>query len=496
MISFCLYGWPIFSRKISMNEIFLDFIVIGSGPGGSMSFKLISDAGLSVTMLERGDYWQNSDKHQGRISAISEYYERGGVVPVLGRNIFTFGQADVVGGGSIINGGLMWRPPDSVLRNWRLNNYLSADVTEIDNWLGVIEQLMEVKESTEAPFTNLDSAKIKEISLAQGWKCVPARRALNGCQLSNRCGSVCISGAKRDVYTSIIAPTLKQSAAQFEPNFRVDTIKRFKTGYAVHGVNLTTGAGKIYLASNVIVACGPINSLNLLRKSKLIRKRKLPIGFHLNLKVLVKFSDDVNATSGTMFTQQIQEFIDEGVLLMPTNFSMEYLPLYFPGLPNEVWSDILESKSKWGVYTIQIRPDNYGKLLGFGSRYIPTYSLNNSTYDLILNYLEIFAGAFLNSGAEKIYLPDTNYSKIRKTDCIGQVIRLIRSRDLRLSSVHAMSSLPLGRTDIISAVGELKNHHGIFIRDASILPTLLGESPQETIMLLSALLTSQILDRS
>jgi choline dehydrogenase-like flavoprotein len=53
-----------------------------------------------------------------------------------------------------------------------------------------------------------------------------------------------------------------------------------------------------------------------------------------------------------------------------------------------------------------------------------------------------------------------------------------------ISSVHAMSSLPMGTSNknLVNTSGQLGNFKNLYVADASILPTTIGESPQGTIM--------------
>ena len=47
--------------------------------------------------------------------------------------------------------------------------------------------------------------------------------------------------------------------------------------------------------------------------------------FHINLKFVVEHTDVLNSSNGTMFTHQVQEFIADKMLIMPTNFSRKSL---------------------------------------------------------------------------------------------------------------------------------------------------------------------------
>ena len=54
-------------------------------------------------------------------------------------------------------------------------------------------------------------------------------------------------------------------------------------------------------------------------------------------------------------------------------------------------------------------------------------------------------------------------------------------------SVHGMSSMPMSKHDnqFLNCQGRSRNIHNLYIADASILPTNIGESPQGTIMAFS-----------
>ena len=62
-----------------------------------------------------------------------------------------------------------------------------------------------------------------------------------------------------------------------------------------------------------------------------------------------------------------------------------------------------------------------------------------------------------------------------------EFIRVKNLNRLDMLSVHHMSSLPLGEK-IVDLDGSLRGFPNIFIADASLLPSIVGESPQLTIM--------------
>lgn len=124
-----------------MNQFDFDYLVIGSGFGGSVSALRLSEKGYSVAVLERGKRWASGDFPRTNWN-IRKY--------LWAPKLFCYGiQAitflrDVmvlhgsgVGGGSLVYAGTLLVPPDSVfedprwrsLGNWKENlapHYASA----------------------------------------------------------------------------------------------------------------------------------------------------------------------------------------------------------------------------------------------------------------------------------------------------------------------------------------------------------------------------------
>ena len=86
-----------------------DNIIIGSGVAGSLIAKRLTANRKSVLLIEAGDEF---DPEQSIVKSIFSNYWNGGILPMMGPFNVPFGQAKVLGGGSIINGALFWRLPE------------------------------------------------------------------------------------------------------------------------------------------------------------------------------------------------------------------------------------------------------------------------------------------------------------------------------------------------------------------------------------------------
>src|SRR5262245_47146509 len=93
------------------------YLVVGTGPGGSVAGERLAAAGRDVLFLEEG-VWPAA--HEPRIlESMQKFYRYGSFLPLLGRPMVRFAEGVAVGGGSVINGGVIHRPPQWVLESWQ-----------------------------------------------------------------------------------------------------------------------------------------------------------------------------------------------------------------------------------------------------------------------------------------------------------------------------------------------------------------------------------------
>ncbi len=91
--------------------------------------------------------------------------------PFLGKPSIAFAEGSCVGGGTVINGGLIWRTPSWILEDWQ-DNYGLEGYGEKDllKYFETVEQDMHVIKSDQEEDANLDSLKLLKASEELGWK--------------------------------------------------------------------------------------------------------------------------------------------------------------------------------------------------------------------------------------------------------------------------------------------------------------------------------------
>ena len=187
-----------------------------------------------------------------------------------------------------------------------------------------------------------------------------------------------------------------------------------------------------------------------------------------------------------MFTHQVQEFLDKGVIIMASNLRKMYLSPILSKLGTKDSKEILNNFKFLGLYTTTLRPSSYGGFLKFPFiNAFPFYFTSTEDLSKLKFSAQMTCKRLFSSGAEYILRPFSKpkfvYSLEEATSCIKNSSK----RDFEFLSVHAMSSIPITHENLVSKEAKVNGIENLYISDASILPSTIGESPQQTIMAFS-----------
>ena len=465
-----------------------EVLIIGSGAGGATAFERLTAAGVDVLMVEEGDWVTTEVLRQPINARLQTLYRNAGIQPILGLPTVIYGEGRVVGGSTEVNGGLLWAPPERVLETW-IAAGLFADVSreELDDAFARIERDLFVHPSELLPGADKASSLLVEGAAALGWSSTRARRAVRSCLRANECGAGCPNGAKQSMSKTYI-PRGIESGGRISPGVSVTRVT------ADHKHNVVTIEAirsndhqRIKIrARDVFLASGALHSPKLL--STLCRApQRRRLGIHLNAKVIAEFPAPIHAQRGTIFTEQIQDFIDEGILLMATNFQPEFLSLGLSTVDTQTTKEIWSSMDSIGMYTVQTRPSAYASIVTMQGRAFPTFRLTNQDKQQLIVGVYRLAEALFAAGALAVRLPLAGLPRATSPGYAHQILLSAPAREWQLTTVHAMSSLPLGnrRHSPFELTGQSRGNPHMWLCDASALPTTVGESPQGSIMLVA-----------
>lgn len=466
-----------------------EYLVVGTGAGGSVAGALLSRAGKDVILLEEGGYHPPESATSNISNMMSLLYRNRGIVPFLGSPTIPFAEACCVGGGTVINGALLWRTPPWILDDWyhrlRVRGYTN---NELECHFNTIEQDLNVVTHNVETDANLDSMYLLAGSKNLGWRTAMAPRAVTECKNINQCATGCPQCHKQSTLENYIPESLNCGARLFS-NCRAKRIIH-SGGVARKLVAQITESCETQTIeiefSHLVLAAGAIQTPHLLRRSKLARRAGRDLQFHMNLKFVALFRDDLWADRGTIFTVQVQEFARQGLLIMASNLQPHYVSTTLAHHGNQAIDHVLHNYSKSAIYVAMIRSESKAHISnGFGDNPIIWYRFDSSDLIKAQHALHRTAELLFQSGAVELYLPISGSGPMRSLSDVDRVVRKVEAKNLEMISVHAMASCPMGldpHNSVVGMDGRLWGINNVLLVDASVLPSSIGESPQGTIM--------------
>jgi cholesterol oxidase len=292
-----------------------DAVVIGSGYGGGVAASRLSRMGLRVAVLEQGRLWRPGDfpttakarlkttRLTGRAPKLGDptslYYLS------VGKGLTVFG-ASGLGGGSLINAGVVLRPNLDRLRKFGWPEDVLSDGLLLEG-MALAEKMLGVAPAPD-PGRFAKFAGMRRMAEAAGRAAqlppmtISHRPGPNvsgvmqyGCRYCGDCWSGCNVGSKNTVGITYIVDAVDHGATILCES-RAQSIARTESGWDVVVQDLTKGGSTRRIeASIVVLAAGTMGTTELLlraQKHGLSLSAKLGEKFSANGDDLV-FADDL-----------------------------------------------------------------------------------------------------------------------------------------------------------------------------------------------------------
>lgn len=459
-------------------QLHCDTLVIGSGPGGSITACLLAEAGREVVMLEEGPYLALESCAPFSRQEMEQKYRNGGLTVAMGKTKIAYVEGRCVGGGSEVNSGLYHRTPPEMLETWR-KEFQVDGLAEQDLRPHFEACEKDVSVSLLPGAAPAASLKLHEGAQKLGWLSqeIPRwfryERGPDGKEQGSRQSMTCT-----------YVPRFLRAGGRLLPNSRALTIRHENNRWLVRAQH---ASGKIIelTAENLFVAAGAVQTPCLLRRSGLTRNIGDHLRLHPTVKLTAQFAEDINAADMGVPVHQVKEFSPR----LSFGCSISSPPYLALGLLDHPAAARAVSKT-W------TRQANFYAMItggGRGSvRTVPGYRDPLVRYQLmpedmrdLADGLHKLAEIMFAAGAQTVFPCVAGLPALKSTDDLRCLPKHLPHGKASLITIHLFSSCPMGENPANCAVDSFGRVHGaknLWVADASLLCTAPGVNPQGSIM--------------
>ncbi|MBI2363292.1 MAG: GMC family oxidoreductase [Elusimicrobia bacterium] len=454
-----------------------DAVVAGSGAGGACVAGRLAAGGMKVLLLERGGPARSGPS---AAAAVRRHYARGGLGAALGSGVLPVPTGSGVGGTTAINSGTCLRTPPELLAGWerRVPGFSAAGFAlRLDEaWAA-----LKVKRAPERTLSG-SSRLVLEGFRRLGVPAEPLDRAEEGCEGSGRCCFVCPRGAKMTSDKAFLDPLPAASRPELWTRSELESVAAPRQG----GVRMTVARGgksETLEAGLVVLACGALETPNLVRSSRLgpeWRRAGDGLSLHPAAKLFGLFPAPVLPAGGVPQGVGAVHPGDAAVRLEGVATPPELTALTMPveGARLRSW---MERRARLATFGLMVKDEARGSVRAPFGRAWPLVRYAPSPLDLrrLGAGMLLAAQALFAAGAERVLLPvNRRRNEASSADEAAEALAGGPSaRELNGMAFHPLGTCGLGR--VVGA--DLRLCPGVYVCDGSVVPESLGVNPQVTI---------------
>jgi len=454
-------------------------LVIGSGPGGSITASALAARGMDVLLLEEGQNLRNDSCAPFSSEEIAQKYRSGGLNPALGNPNIPFVEGCCVGGGSEINSGLYHRTPAEVLANWR-ERYQVRDLQEkdLEPQFEFCEKVLHVQLNPGRVPAAAD--KLKAGADRLGWK---SREVPRWYEYSGPISRERKAQAKRQTMSQTFVPAFLEAGGRLLSGIRAQKLAWENGRWNTIGVR---GSESVQINAEAVFVCaGAVQTPALLRRSGIRKNIGNSLAMHPTVKVTALFDDEINTLEPEVPAHQVTEFSPR-ICMGCSISSSAYLALAMTDYP-ELQQALRAHWKQMAIYYAMIQGPATGMVrnVPFSTAPLVRYSLNPENMRSLSEALRNLCRAMFAAGATTLYPSLSGFAPLRNEGDLDRLPVALSAANTNLMTIHLFSSCPMGEDLNLCAVDSFGKVHGaekLYVNDASILCTAPGVNPQGTIM--------------
>lgn len=510
-----------------------DVLIIGTGFGGSIPGYYLAAAGARVIMLERGPRFSSAEFTQSlQVGGFNR------IVDSIGGDGITVTAGNCVGGSSVVYYAASLRAPSFVFERHGLFGHRlwpkSITRDSLDHWYQRAEDALPVSELAWNDVTYSGGVFAAACTRA-GHTCqpVPVAVDLTRCTNCNWMANGCLFDAKRSMLLNYI-PAAEAHGAEIRPLHEVQAIGRAQTPGYRYGVeywqldandyNARLNKGVIE-AKIVIVAAGAMGTPVILQRSAqphFLGSMPHAVGRHFSAngdRITMAAVDEDKVRDllglqrapgvaydafpiGKPITAMTFDYLDPHAPEF-SRFSLQQL--YAPPFTNAIFEDGIDGPPVWFGIDKRELTSRWRSWLTVAAF---TEDANEGVFDAKIPEFGNFTRVGAASVGQLTYdvAPETAYGFALSDAATRSIMtldglathHLVKSTK-NIQCAHPLASCRIGDDPQTSALDdrhELRGHPGIFVTDASSVPTSLCVNPSLTIAALAERASSILLQRA
>lgn len=477
-----------------------DAVVVGSGAGGATAARTLAGAGMDVVIVEEGHRWGVEDFRSGHpVDRYAGLYREAGTTLAIGRPPVVLPLGRAIGGSTVVNSGTCFPTPERVQQRWFDEFGLTyCEPGRLEHHVSEVEAMLRVARppgSTIGRNGNL----LLEGADALGWRSSPLARNAPDCVGSCQCAIGCPRNAKFGVHLNAL-PDACASGATIISGARVETVLR--RGDAAVGVRSrrSDGSAVDVLAPIVVVAAGTTETPPLLARSGLGSHPRLGrnLSIHPAVPLGGQFDEEVVPWKGILQSAVTEELHHrEGILIEATATPPGMGSMSLPGFGRELltWLDRAPHLASMGAMVADRSVGSVHR--GPGHRTIVRYSIDHRDGQRLKTGIRAMAQLLFAAGARRVLTGIGSASTADSLPRLDEILSRTSPRELHLAAFHPVGTAAAGSDPQVSPVdetGRLRGVTGLWVADASILPSCPEVNPQVTIMALAQAVAERIVE--
>lgn len=480
-----------------------DVVIVGSGAGGGVAAEILTQAGLSVIIVEGGPLKSSNSFNMEERRAYPNLYHQAAGMKTKDKAIGIF-QGRAVGGSTTVNWTTSIRTPEPALEFWA-NEKSVTDLSraELDPWFQKMEERLNISKWEYEP--NRNNQALKTGCEKLDWDFTVIKRNVKGCWNTGYCGMGCPVNAKQSMLVTTIPSALDLGATlvSMAKVIELENLNGKITGVKAQALDEQLKPTAIELnfkAKHYILSAGAIHTPTILMRSgtddphQLLGKRTF---LHPTLLSGAVFSDPINAHSGAPQSIYSDEFVWRDGAAGELGYKLEVPPVHPILISSKTigygksHAALMENFNQLQVTIALVRdgfhPDSQGGQVHLtDTGFVLDYPLTDAFWHSARRAFASMAELQFAAGAKQVLPISEGVSYLNSWKEAKSVIADMELAPLKtvVASAHVMGGCAMGedtKMAMVDSHGRSHYYENLSVMDGSIFPTSLGANPQLSI---------------